>query len=240
MKTLRLLPIAFLVLFANSLIAQISGAPRQFESTSQVYDELFKIMNTRERDAYEIDWDNVKGSPYLHEEYKLAQFFVGQKAYGNVMMRFNTYTDEIELMPQQGEEEVGALMKLDDSKIIFGNKTLKLFSYKDEDGNAEKGYFLVLNTAENVKLLLRKKCVFSPSEKAPTANQADRKAKFTQYDYFYILKDGMPVQVTPKKKAIVKIFPEKKNEIKDYIKSEKLKLKKQQDFAKLVDYIATL
>ncbi len=88
--------------------------------------------------------------------------------------------------------------------------------------------------------MIRKKCVFSRNEKALTANQADRAAKFTQYDYYYILKEGTPVMVSPKKKAIVKLFPDKKNEIKGYIKSEKLKLKNQEDFAKLVDYIASL
>lgn len=239
MKTLRLLPVAFLLLFSASIFAQIDGSPRQYESTSQLFQNLRKVINSKEKDPYEIDWNNVKGSPYLYENYKLGQFFVDSKSYGNVMMRFNTYTDEIELMPIDGEE-VGALMKIDNSRLTFENKTLKLLSYKDEDGNAQQGYFLVLNTNANVKLLLKKKCVFSPNEKALTANQADRAAKFTQYDYFYILKEGTPVMVSPKKKDIVKLFPNKKKEIKGYIKSEKLKLKKQEDFAKLVDYIASL
>ncbi|MFK7749260.1 MAG: hypothetical protein AB8B65_12765 [Kordia sp.] len=239
MKTLQLLPIAFLLLFGNSLIAQISGSPREFETTTEMYNQIRKFLNTKEKDPYKIDWNNVKGSPYLEQNYKLGQFFVGDKSYGNVMMRFNTYTDEIELMPINGEE-VGALMKIDNSRLTYGNKTLELLSYKDEDGNVQQGYFLVLNTNTNVKLLLRKKCVFSPNEKALTANQADRAAKFTQYDYYYILKEGIPVMVSPKKKAITKLFPEKKDEIKSYIKSERLKLKNQKDFAKLVDYIATL
>jgi hypothetical protein len=240
MKTLRLLPIALILLYSTSIVAQIDGSPRQFENTSQIFQELRKVINSKEKAEYEIDWENVKGSPYLDEKYKLGKFFVGEKSYGNVMMRFNTYTDEIELMPVDGEE-VGALMKMDDSRLIFGNNTLELFTYKDEEGYEQKGYFLVLSSHENVKLLLRKKCVFSPNEKAPTANQADRAAKFTQYDYFYVVKDnGTPMQVDAKKKAVLKVFPEKKDEIKKYIKSEKLKLKKKEDFAKLIDHIATL
>ncbi|AXG68366.1 hypothetical protein KORDIASMS9_00581 [Kordia sp. SMS9] len=240
MKSLRLLPIAFLFLMSYSTIAQVSGSPREFETTTEMYNQIRKIINTREIAAYEIDWENVKGSPYLHEEYKLAKFYVANKSYGNIMMRFNTYTDEVELMPEEIDGEIGALMKIDGSRVAFGNKMLKLLSYTDEDGNADKGYFLVLNSADNLNLLLKKKCIFSPNEKALTANQADRKAKFTQYDYYYILKDGTPIAVTPKKKSITSIFPDKKNEIKEYIKSEKLKLKKQEDFAKLVDYIASI
>lgn len=240
MKIVRLLPIALLSFFSISLVAQISGAPREFETTVDLYNQIRKIINSREKPDYEIDWNNVKGSPYLYEDYKLANFSVGNKNYGNILMRFNTYSQEIELKPEKEEGEVGALMKLENSKITFGNEKLKLFSYTDEEGDAEKGYFLVLNTAENIQLLLRKKCVFSPNEKAMTANQADRAAKFTQYDYYYISKDGTPVAVSPKKKAIINLFPDKKNEIKDYIKSEKLKLKKEKDFATLVDYIASL
>jgi len=239
MKSLRLLPIAFLFLFSASLFAQVSGAPRQFESTSQVYDQLRKFLNTKEKDPYQIDWDNVKGSPYLYEKYKLAQFFVGDKSYGNIMMRFNTYSNEIELFPENGKE-IGALMKVDDSRIVFENKTLQLFDYKDEEGAEKKAYFLVLNDEKNVQLLLRKKCVFSPNEKALTANQADRAAKFTQYDYYYIVKNGEPIQVDAKKKDVLKLFPENENEIKNFIKSEKLKLKKEEDFATLIDFIATL
>jgi hypothetical protein len=240
MKTLQLLPIAFLFLYSFSLGAQVDGSPRQFENTSQVFQELRRVINSKEKTPYEIDWENVKGSPYLNEEYKLGQFFIGEKSYGNVMMRFNTYTDEIELMPVDGEE-IGALMKLDDSRLVFENKTLKLMSYQDEDGYAQKGYFLVLSSHDNLQLLLRKKCVFSPNEKGPTANHADRAAKFTQYDYFYIVKNNeTPIQVNPKKKSILKVFPDQKNEIKSYLKSEKLKLKKQEDFAKLIDYIASL
>ncbi|WP_298520766.1 hypothetical protein [uncultured Kordia sp.] len=239
MKTLRLLPFAFSLLFSISLFAQIDGSPRQFESTSQLFQELRKVINSKEKTAYQIDWDNVKGSPYLNESYKLGQFFVGDKSYGNVMMRFNTYTDEIELMPVDGEE-IGALMKIDDSRLTFENKTLKLLSYKDEDGYEQQGYLLALTKNNDLQLMLRKKCVFSPNEKALTANQKDRAAKFTQYNYFYILKDGNLTMISPKKKDVLKMFPDKKSEIKAYIKSERLKLKKEGDFAKLIDYIATL
>lgn len=240
MKTLRLLPIAFLFLYSASLFAQLSGAPREFESTSQVYDALLKFINTKEKDPYEIDWNNVKGSPYLYEKYKVGTFFVGNTSYGNVLMRFNTYTDEIELLPEAGRE-AEALMKVANSKVTFENKTLKVFTYNDEEGYEKQGYFLVLSENNGVSLLFRKKCVFSPNEKALTANQANRAAKFTQYDRFYIVKDGQkPVEVRPKKKAIIKLFPEKASEIKKYIKSEKLRLKEQEDFAKLVTYIASL
>jgi len=239
MKTLRLLPIVLLVLFSTSLFAQMSGAPREFESTSQIYDQLRKLLNTKAKDPYKIDWDNVKGSPYLYENYKMAQFYVGDKSYGTIMMRLNTYSNEIELLPQEGQE-MEALMKVDGSRVTFEDKSLELFTYKDEEGYEKQAYFLVLNDEKNVQLLLRKKCVFSPNEKAPTMNQANRAAKFTQYDYYYIVKDGEPILVDAKKKDVVKVFPEKENEIKKYIKSEKLKLKREKDFAKLIDYVATL
>lgn len=240
MKTLRLLPIAFLFLYGTSLFAQISGAPREFESTSQIYDKLRDFLNQKEKDPYEIDWENVKGSPYLYEKYKVGTFFVGDKSYGNVLMRLNTYTDEIELLPEEGGE-AEALMKVANSKLTFENKTLKVYAYNDEEGYEKQGYFLVLSESESVSLLLRKKCVFSPNEKALTANQADRAAKFTQYDRYFIVKDGSkPIEIAPKKKAIIKLFPEKADEIKKYIKSEKLKLKRQEDLAKLITYIGTL
>lgn len=239
MKSLRLLPIAFLLLFSTSIFAQMSGAPREFESTAHVYDQLRKFLNTKEKEPYKIDWDNVKGSPYLYENYKMAQFYIGDKSYGNIMMRFNTYSNEIELLPQDGQE-MEALMKVDGSRVTFGNKTLQLFTFKDEEGSEMQAYFLVLNNEKNVQLLLRKKCRFSPNEKAATMNQADRAAKFTQYNYYYIVKNGKLTQVDAKKKAVVSLFPRKESEIKKYIKSEKLKLKKEEDFAKLIDYVATL
>ncbi|WP_298416906.1 hypothetical protein [uncultured Kordia sp.] len=241
MKTLRLLPIAFLFLYGASLFAQMSGAPREFESTSQIYDELRKFLNAKEKDPYQIDWDNVKGSPYLNEKYKVATFFVGDKSFGNILMRLNTYTDEIELLPEEEGQETEALMKVTNSKVVFGNKTLKVYAYNDENGYEKQGYFLVLSDQKEVSLLLRKKCKFSPNEKALTANQADRAAKFTQYDRYYIVKNGdKPVEVVAKKKAVIKLFPEKADEIKKYIKSEKLKLKRQEDFAKLITYISSI
>lgn len=240
MKSLRLLPIVFLFLFSTAIFAQVSGAPRQFESTSQVFDQLMKFMNTKEKGPYKIDWDNVKGSPYLYEDYKLGTFYIGDKSYGNIMIRLNTYNDEIELYTEDGKE-TEALMKIDNSRVVFGDEMLKLYNYVDEEGSEAQGYFLVLSDQKNVSLLLRKKCVFSPNEKAMTANQADRAAKFTQYDRYYIVKDGKkPVLVDAKKKSILKLFPGKEDEIKKYIKSEKLKLKNQEDFAKLVTFIDSL
>ena len=118
MKTLRLLPIALSLLFSIPIFAQIDGSPRQYESTSQLFQNLRKVINSKEKTPYAIDWENVKGSPYLEQNYKLGQFFVGDKSYGNVMMRLNTYTDEIELMPIDGEE-VGALMKIDNSRLTY-------------------------------------------------------------------------------------------------------------------------
>lgn len=239
MKSLRLLPITLLFAFTTTTFAQIDGSPRQFETTSQIYDQLFKIMNTREKIPYEIDWNNVQGSPYLDENYKLAKLYVGDTSYGNIMMRFNTYTNEIELYPREGKESE-ALMKLDDSKIVYEDTTIEIFEFTNEEGATKKGYFVVLSDQDDVKLLLRKKCVFSPNEKAQTANQADRKAKFTQYDYFYIVQNGELTQVDPRKKDIIELFPQKEKEIKKYIKAQKLKLKNADDFAKLINYVATL
>ena len=229
MKALRLLPIAFLFLFSASMFAQVSGAPRQFETTSKIYNQIRNLLNTTEKSPYKIDWETVKGTPYLYEKYKIAKFYVGNKSYGNIMMRLNTYSNEIELLPEDGQE-MESLMKIDESRVVFDNKTLKLFTFKDEDGSENKAYFEVLNDEENVQLLLRKKCKFSPNEKALTQNQADRAAKFTQYDYYYILKDGELTQVDAKKKDVVNLFPGKASEIKKYIKSEKLKLKKEKRF----------
>lgn len=244
MKTVKsIILIALIVTSVQFSYAQpnvFSGSPRQFESTAEVYNTIRDFLNRKEKEPYFVNIENAKGSPYLDKNYQMGTFYIGDKSYGNILMRFNTYTDEIELA-RENDGQTEALMKIDNSKVVFKNNTLKVYDYNDKDNQPTKGYFLVLNSNDKLTLLLRKKCVFSPNEKALTANQADRAAKFTQYDYYYVVKDGtLPVRLATKKKAIFKMFPEKKNEIKKYIKSEKLNIKKQADLTKLFKYISSL
>ena len=128
-------------------------------------------------------------------------------------------------------------------ELIALNKTYQNFTYIDSDNNSSFGYFVIMTDPnENIKLLKKETIKFVNEKVNVTGYGTARPAQYkrTNDKYFIKIKDQSAVLLTNNKKEIAKLFPKHENEVLSFIKSEKLKLKSEEDLLKLISFLNSL
>nr|WP_321233548.1 hypothetical protein [uncultured Psychroserpens sp.] len=249
MKHITSLTLIFFLLTSTVSFSQaVAGTPNQFEASWRLKQVLRDKLNSQNRDNA-IKFSQIKGSPYLNKNFADGEFFLNDESEGHFYLRYNVYNDQIEILTDNSAVNLNsemplydAFLKTENSKVVLDGKTIKSFYYNDENGNTTNSYFIEVNVTEKFTLLLRKRCILTPAEKAATPNQADRAARFTMYNDYYVLdhNEKYPKKIEAKQRKLLKTFPKQAEALKDYMKKERINLKEEQDLVKLTNYMSTL
>lgn len=191
------------------------------------------------------DDPNIEGSQYVTEQFMSSKVSsMPGKIYG---VRYNVFKDEMEFKDMNNN--LFALSKSDDSVVITFTKpnvSYHLFKFKDDYKNEilQKGYFVKLNN-EGANFILKKKTVLFFAEKqSKTGYDLAKPATYKKVkDRTYIKlanKDAAVLLETNKKKLVKQLFPLNSKVILDFIKSNKIKLKKDADLIKFAAFLNTL
>ncbi|MBT8323721.1 MAG: hypothetical protein HKN99_04200 [Winogradskyella sp.] len=182
---------------------------------------------------------NASGSPYIEEDFKPVRI----KGYDNQIYsgRYNGYNGEMEI--NLGGDKLIALDTNAEVEVIFTttNKVYKTFSYETDRGYTKRGFLAVVDEGENYSLLKEEIIKYYEGEKATSSYERDKPAKFRREDdKYYLSANGETKFLPQREKDLLKAFPKNSKAIKGYIKSNKLKTKKEEDLTKVAAYIATL
>lgn len=218
----------FLIVFACSLFLDLQAQNNR----------KFYAKNAKEID--EKRYDDYRGSPYFFSEFVVGTIVDNaDNEYPNVRLNLNGFTDELEV------EDAGYYVALQESFY-------KSFTAKDKDGteylfksnlhpNFKDKFFQVLHESENV--LLIKEFDVIPNEKVINNVGETLTVKIFGEVNDYMLLTGLGKQDVTKLKVSKKKLPEilgKKKELADFIKSNKLSFKKDDDLVTLIKHYETL
>lgn len=183
---------------------------------------------------------NVLGSQYITEGFVSAKIsIIENKIYPG---KYNAFLDQIEIMSKDGTVYVMDKDGRKDIAITFidTKKTYQLFNYLDKKNKNNLGYFISMNNRDlNVLLLKRERIKFVKERKAKTSYDKNKLAEYKKLeDIYYIkIKDKPAVLVANNKTKLIKLFPEHKNKISAFVKTEKLNMNNETDIIKLINYI---
>jgi len=178
-----------------------------------------------------LKYSDIKGSPFYKKGFENAR--IGET---NTVLpvRYNMLKDQFEIL---NDNDIYAVPK-DKSfaKFVFVKTNEKFVLDKDKDSFA--GYFLVLIDGPN-KLLKKSLSKFSPEVPAPNSMIAGMPAKFENLKpEYYIKTEDRMVKLSKKQEDLINALPEdKKDSVKDFIKSNKIKMTDESDLIKLVNFL---
>ena len=125
------------------------------------------------------------------------------------------------------------------NSLEFDKKKFVYTSYVDK-GDDFNGYFEVLEEGK-CDLYRRYTCRLEEGYYNKALSAGDRSYKYVKFEHYYMSKDNEPaVKIKAKKGSLFKIMTENKDEIDIYIKENKLKLSKEEDLIKLINYYNSL
>jgi len=183
---------------------------------------------------------NIDGTPYYDESFNSAKITPIDKVF---FVRYNAALDVMEVIQQS---DTLVMNKKNRNYIIKQNKgslTYKILENVETKGEDKLGYYIQLTDGKSIKLYRKDRKKFVESKRAAYGNINKTTAKYKeQKSEFYIEygNSGSAVKLPKKKKALVKLFASKENDIKAFIKDKKIKLTKEQDLIKLINYANSL
>lgn len=179
--------------------------------------------------------EETKGTPYLAETFDSANVYTIKGVFAAVPMRYNVHEDYFEFK----NKDVTYIL---DPALNINRVDFRDYSFvveKSEAGGKMKLGFFVLLDSGKVTLLAKK--IVSYREPQPVKAMEEAKpGRYTKKDdeYFFRIEKGQLTAISSIKKMI-ESFPDKQNELKEFVDREKIS-KKEEDLIKLVQYYNSL
>jgi hypothetical protein len=170
----------------------------------------------------------VKGSQFLNEEWQQATIFdTKNKKKIKLLARFNAYTKEIEVLK---EKRTVSLTPVDEISVLLDGKNF----YPLKISGSNKKIFAERLVKGEISLfrVYDTKIVKAVSDSALLG--IDNEDKLAIVDNLYYTKGvNEAIELPSKKKTITNLFD---NETQNFLKKEKLSLKKEKDLVKIIEF----
>lgn len=230
MKNILLLVIVFL--FTESLFSQIMVS-------KTLVDDVNRNEFLGDNGAV-LDINNIKGSPYKNDNFiqgTVINESLNQK--NTVGLRYNIYNDSMEFIDPK-DNSIKMLLKSEDVEYIVG-KDVFIYKKADRSNNIESGYYKVLiQDDKKISLYTKYNCIYIAPVLGKTPLQQSVGARFKTTEKRFILENRMMTQVPNRNKKKLELFSSDKKLLKKFIKKNKLNIKKERDFLRLVAYYNSL
>ena len=181
-----------------------------------------------------VNYGNFEGSPYIQENYEPAKISVADRIYS---LRYNAFEDRMEMLSDGVEK---ALPMLDNLTIKFINlkKVYKIF----KDPKGKQGYFVLVYVGEKGSLVTKESVVFQEEANPQSGYDQYKPAMFKrEKDQFYWAEEnGTTSVLSSKKKEFYAMFGRHSYAVKNYVKKNKLNIKKEEDLVQLFVYFDSL
>jgi hypothetical protein len=218
-----------ILVFALISIANLTFA-QQVRQTNQMFGDPATFSGIKSSTGKVLSYDEILGSPYLDKNFHIAKIAENPE---QLPVRYNSYNDEIEF---KKDDKILALPKKSEfSRIQTASpkQILVLLETSDE----LSGYFFELVNGKN-SLYQKIKTKFTDYVPAPNGYASDKPATFKTLDPVYYIKTEKGFIKKPKnQRDIIEQFPDKKEGLTTFFKSNKIKFDKEEDLIKLVTYL---
>ena len=223
------------------LLLPISNSFGQFTYGSSPIDphDFYHLLrnNTRAK----IDLSSVVGSPYEQETFVFGK--ATEKLTNNSMnyyLRYNVYNDEIQMKINLDDDKIVGLIKSLNHYAVINNKEYHYMSYSDNDKSINEGYFILVSNDFENSLYLKKIVKFKLGQPEKDSFRKAIPSAFKNFERYYYQKERVLFQLPTKKKDFLLHFSDKKEDLKKFMKAEKINLKDEKDLIKLFKYYDSL
>lgn len=177
---------------------------------------------------------DYEGSPYLVDDYQPAKISITERIYS---VRYNAFEDRMEIL-SKGVAKALPLMDNLTIEFINQNKVYKVFTNK----KGKQGYFVVLYVGNKASLLSKETIEFKEAVKPQSGYDKYKPPMFKRgKDQHYLgYANGTTSMLSGKKKEFYTVFGESADEIKKYVKSEKLNIRDSNDLIGIFKYYDSL
>lgn len=206
---------------------------------------LAQIVNIQGMDNVVIrtkKYDNIKGTAYLYPSWSSGTITdKSGKVYSNLLLKYDTYKDLVELNQDGQVMEVNILNypKFTLSWTEPGSNEVKKHSFVNGftiEGFTKANYFDVLYEGQ-LDLMKKYKTTFVEESVTGYGTSDSQKSFQLNSYYFLMLPDNTVKEIKLNRKSILEALPNESTTIEAYMKEKKVKLKSEAELLDLIKYL---
>ncbi len=169
------------------------------------------------------------GTPFLKSEWSRGTLLLASGNEMEVDLKYDIYRDQVRVRRVTGDSLIvqpGLIREFAfENMLVDQLRFIYLLNVKQVDRNSDIGYFQQVWKGENYSLLAKWVKEMRMAER-PSAYSSGRNYNelVNKPKRYYVLRDNVLMKVKPKKSDILKLFPEHKKEIADYLSGTKGKI----------------
>lgn len=235
MKAVSILGIVMMLGLTTSAQSSMVGLPNNIENS------LDLLRDGHGRPLYMKTEVNFVGSPFWPEAYQVAKLTIKNGTqYHGVQVKVNLLTHLVLFKATDGTDmEVTAEVRT----IAFSDTTsdmknvVLMNGFPNIDAQTATSFYQLLDSG---KTKLLKTYAVSFDEKTQYGYAGVTRELVKKPVYYLYMADGSMKKLDKGKNALLKLFPDKTTVIEDYLKKEKLKLQKEAEMMKAIQFINQL
>ena len=189
-----------------------------------------KLIDEVNNGKQKIKYSDIEGIPYYYANFVRAK--VGDTS-GSIPIRYNTFLDTVEILVNTDVYEIPREESY--PKFTFDGTNEKLVLVNTHDEFA--GYFFELADGKN-RLLKKVVTKFQDAVPAPNSLISGMPARFETLKPVYFIKtENVLVKMPKNNKDLITSFPDRKDQLNNFIKTNKIKLNQEADLVKLTQFL---
>ncbi len=178
-------------------------------------------------------YDDYEGSIYMKFRYKESSVIDEKSSAFDAKLKYNIYTDALEFVSKSGD-----LFELVKNPTIHARIDGDYFYYcdfKSQRGIDRRGYYVLVELTDRYRIYKRFTLeIKDPKEQAAVSSGVAEPGSIRMNTSYFIEEAGVIMELPLNKKEMLAAFSDKENELKEYLKKEKIRLKKEEDLIRFV------
>lgn len=224
----------FLVLFVFVGFCTVNAQ----EIVDATVNNINSVFQTKKRDFSDVKYG---GSAYFDENFVVGTPYIKGEKQGEIPMRFNAFTDEIEMM-SGNSGDIYNMIKKGYITAEFGGKTYSLHYFLDKNSKEKEGYLISIGQPGKIQFFYKPIKTLSKAKEPSSSYETYFPPSYIDESEYYIITPKNPIAniIKLKKKDILNLLGDKTNEIESFVNKEKLTYKSEEDIIKIINFYNSL
>lgn len=176
-------------------------------------------------------FDEYDGSIFKSLRYKDASVIDEKSGTFDAKLRYNAYSDALEF--KRGSD-LFELLKNPTSHARIDGDYFYYCDFKTQRGLTRPGYYILVELNERYRIYKKYSVKITEPNKKGSASGTASPGKVQIKTKYYLEERGIIMELPMNKKKILAALNDKEEELKIYIKKEKIKVRKEEDLIRLV------
>jgi hypothetical protein len=238
--------------FITAILAFSSSVlSAQVDATSHAN---YMTVTTRNMETYDIEtidgvstmyYDNpaanIQGSPYLQKEFEEGTMTVlNGTVIPGLRYRYDIYGDKMLFIINGDTATINKPLAL--RSIEIGGKKFVYEVYVSGPDKVATGYFEVVEESESLTLLHRRQAELDQDVYVSNygGGGGTKEFRMKTVDSYYLKLGKEAASKINSRKELLELFPDNQQQIREYMKQNRLKVKKEEDLRSIIQYCGRL